>query len=120
MSTRSSESDDDDRKPRKNHLISRKKFREFMANHPGSQKDKTTFDRWCKTVEQAAWTKFSDVKATFGNADRADGRDVFNVGGNKYRVIADIVYERDKPTLVLVRHVLTHKEYDAGQWKNPP
>jgi mRNA interferase HigB len=39
----------------------------------------------------------------------------FNIGGNKYRLITAIHYNRKR---VYVRHVLTHKEYDRGQWKN--
>ena len=105
---------------KKNHLISRRKFREFMETHPGTEKDKPTFDNWCSAVEKATWTKHSDIKATFGTVDRVGQQVVFDVGGNKYRVVADIIYEKGKTTLVLVRHVLTHKEYDEGQWKNPP
>ena len=105
---------------RKNHLISRKKFREFVTTHPGTENDKDTFDRWCKTVERSRWAKHSDVKATFGTVDRVGQWVVFNVGGNKYRVIANVVYDKEKPTLVLIRHVLTHAEYDKGEWKNNP
>ena len=87
-----------------------------MATHPGSQKDKTIFDRWCKSVEQACWMKHSDVTATFRSADRVGRRVVFDVGGNKYRVIADIKYKKSKPAWVYVKHVLTHKEYDKGEF----
>jgi mRNA interferase HigB len=55
---------------RKNHLIARKKLREFMATHPGTEKDSPTFAHWCKTVEQATWTTFADVGATFASADQ--------------------------------------------------
>jgi mRNA interferase HigB len=39
---------------------------------------------------------------------------VFNIGGNKYRLIAAIHFNRQK---VYIRHVLTHPEYDRGRWK---
>jgi len=39
---------------------------------------------------------------------------VFNIGGNKYRLIARIFYE---DAVILIRHVLSHKEYDRGNWK---
>jgi mRNA interferase HigB len=39
---------------------------------------------------------------------------VFNIGGNKYRLIAAIHYNRGK---VYVRHILTHEEYDCDEWK---
>jgi mRNA interferase HigB len=111
------EPDEDQRKPKKNHLISRKSFRVFVTNHPEAAKDRPAFNRWCKVVEQALWTKFSDVKATFSSADRVGGLVVFNVGGNKYRVVAHIDY---KVARVYIRHVLTHKEYDGGAWKSGP
>lgn len=50
----------------------------------------------------------------FPSADKVDKLTVFNVGGNKIRLIAAIHYNRKK---VYVRAVLTHKEYDAGNWK---
>ena len=40
---------------------------------------------------------------------------VFNIGGNKYRLIAQVYYN---DAVVLIRHVLTHKEYDTGSWKS--
>jgi mRNA interferase HigB len=109
------EDNGDSRKPKKNHLISRKKFRTYMAGHPGSAKDKPIFYRWCKVVEQAIWTKFADVKATFRSADQVGDLVVFNIGGHKYRVIARIDYRKAR---VYLKHVLTHEDYDKGRWKN--
>jgi mRNA interferase HigB len=43
-----------------------------------------------------------------------DDLTIFNIGGNKYRLITSIHYNRQK---VYVRHVLTHAEYDEGKWK---
>ena len=59
------------------------------------------------------------MRATFPHADgvESDGGDtltVFNIGGNKYRLIARIRYDYQ---LVNVRFVLTHAEYDQGDWK---
>jgi mRNA interferase HigB len=42
---------------------------------------------------------------------------VFNIGGNRYRLIARVEYEQQR---VYIRHVLTHAEYDKGAWKNDP
>ncbi|MBX7256508.1 MAG: type II toxin-antitoxin system HigB family toxin [Candidatus Hydrogenedentes bacterium] len=50
----------------------------------------------------------------FPSADIVDHWIVFNIGGNKYRLIASIHFNRYR---VYVRHVLTHKEYDRGAWK---
>lgn len=112
-----SESSPGDPKPKRNRVISRKKFREFVTTHPGASQDLNVFLRWCKVVEQACWASFGDVRSTFASADQVGNRAVFNVGGNKYRVIARIDYAR---ATVYLRHVLTHKEYDAGRWKSEP
>ena len=118
MAKKEPEKGDDARKPKKNHLISRKKVRDFLADHPGSKEDAVTFRRWCVTVEQATWLTFADIKATFGGAAQVGELVVFNVGGNKYRVIASVKFRKDKPAWVYIKHVLTHKEYDKGGWKD--
>jgi mRNA interferase HigB len=55
-----------------------------------------------------------ELRATFPSADVVGDLIVFNIGGNKYRLIASIHFNRGK---VYVRHVLTHREYDRGAWK---
>lgn len=108
------ETEEKDDVPTTNHLISRRIFREFVAGHPGTKKDAPTFLRWCKAVETADWRNFGDVRETFPGADQVGDLVVFNVGGNKYRVVAHVRYRPDKPAWVYVRSVLTHKEYDKG------
>lgn len=93
------------------HVISRKALRQFWANHPDAE---TALRRWHQIVEAASWDKFADVRKTFASADTYCRCVVFNVGGNKYRIIAAVHYNRQK---VYVRHVLTHAEYDRGDWK---
>jgi mRNA interferase HigB len=107
-------------KSRKNHLISRKKFREFIESHLGSLRDADTILHWCKTVERAAWLRFSDIKATFRSADQVGPLVVFNVGGGKYRVIASVRFKRRKSAWVYIKYVLTHSEYSDDQRKNSP
>ncbi len=57
---------------------------------------------------------FNELRETFASADYVDGLTVFNIGGNKYRLIASIHYNRRK---VYIRNVLTHAEYDREGWK---
>jgi mRNA interferase HigB len=70
--------------------------------------------RWFRTVAAAEWTSFAELRRTFGHADQVGKLVVFNVGGNKVRVVAAVLFNRGK---VFVRHVLSHAEYDRGTWK---
>jgi len=65
-------------------------------------------------MQREDFCHFNDLRATFPSADYVDGLTVFNIGGNKYRLIASIHYNRKK---VYIRAVLTHQEYDRGEWK---
>ncbi len=94
------------------HVISRKKLRQFWEEHPDAE---TPLRAWLQIARQAEWETFADVRAVFAHADQIGRFTVFNIGGNKYRLIAVIHYNRGK---VYVRHVLTHKEYDRGHWKD--
>ena len=93
------------------HVISQKSLREFWGKHPTA---KNPLQAWFTRTKKATWENFADVKADFGSADRVGRLTVFDIGGNKYRLIADIHFNRGK---VYVLHVLTHAEYDANSWK---
>ena len=56
----------------------------------------------------------AELKQVFSSADLVESRLVFNIGGNKYRLIADVSY---KASTLLVREILTHQEYERGGWK---
>jgi mRNA interferase HigB len=95
------------------HVISQKRLREFWQIHNDAE---SPLRSWHQTTEQAEWESFDDVRAIFGKrVDQVDKFVVFDIGGNKYRLIAVIHYDRQK---VYVRHVLTHAEYDRGKWKD--
>lgn len=100
--------------PRRMHIISRKKLREFASKFPDAAE---ALDRWYNVARRANWRNFADVRATFGSADQVGHFVVFNIGGNKYRLVVRIY---DKDAVILIRHVLTHKEYDGGGWKSRP
>lgn len=57
---------------------------------------------------------FADIKRLFGSADKVGKFTVFDIGGNKYRLVTAIHYNRKK---VYIRHVLTHADYDRENWK---
>jgi mRNA interferase HigB len=93
------------------HLISRKKLRAAWALNPELEKP---LRAWIKVVERASWQRVSDVRATLNRADQVGEFSVFNILGNRYRLICVISFEKGK---VYVRQVLTHAEYDREQWK---
>jgi mRNA interferase HigB len=93
------------------HVISKKKLRKFWAIHPDAE---GPLRAWFQAARQEHWVDFAAVRARFPKADRVGKVTVFNIAGNKYRLIAAIHHNRDK---VYVRHLLTHAEYDRGDWK---
>lgn len=64
---------------------------------------------WYTECEKAHWKNTAQVKKSFGTVDFVKGKAVFNIGGNKYRLIVDINFEIE---LVFVLFVGTHKDYD--------
>lgn len=78
---------------------------------------KNAINRWVSIVEAAQWKTPNDVKNTFGaNVDFVGKQVVFDIGGNKARIIAKILYGIIQ--IVNVTHVLDHAEYDANKWKD--
>jgi mRNA interferase HigB len=69
---------------------------------------------WHRVARNEEWHSFAEVRAFFPTADQVGKLTVFNIGGNKYRLIAAIHFNRGK---VFMRHVLTHAQYDRGDWK---
>lgn len=93
------------------HVIAKPALVEFWAKHPDAE---SPLQAWFRTIESEVFAVFNDLRATFASADYAGGLTVFNIGGNKCRLIAAIHYNRHK---VFIREVLTHAEYDCGDWK---
>lgn len=93
------------------HVISRKKLKEAALRHSELE---PALEAWFRIAKRALWQSFSDVRKTFAAADAVQKWTVFNVKGNKYRLITEINYRFGR---VYVRHVLTHKEYDQEKWK---
>ena len=93
------------------HVITRKALVEFWTRHPDSRE---ALARWHKIFEKSSYQSFAELRLTFPSADIVGQYTVFNIGGNKVRLIASIHYDRGR---VYVRHVLTHEEYDRGIWK---
>ena len=94
------------------HIISRKALRRFWEQHPDSE---SALSRWFKLMQTSSFETFEALRATFPTADKVGDLIVFNIGGNKYRLIASIHFNRGK---VYIRHVFTHGEYNRGAWKS--
>jgi mRNA interferase HigB len=69
---------------------------------------------WYRECRKADWKNPAELKLTFPQADLVDKCTVFNIGGNKYRLIAKINY---RAQIIYIRFVLTHSEYDKDKWK---
>ena len=93
------------------HVVSRKAIRLFAESHPDAR---VPLDRWYRVARRAAWRSFADVKLSFNTADFVASRVVFDVGGNKVRLVAEINFRRK---VLFIRDILTHKEYEKGAWK---
>ena len=93
------------------HIISRKPLREFWTEHVEAEQP---LARWFAIANKAAWQNLSEIKSGFPSADLVGKCTVFNIGGNKYRLITKIEYAKQQ---IYIKFVLTHKEYDTGAWK---
>lgn len=60
------------------------------------------------------WHKWGDVRASFATASIVGNCVVFNISGNRYRLITRIFYRSQK---VFILRVMTHEEYDDEKWK---
>jgi mRNA interferase HigB len=89
-------------------IISRRALREFWEIHAQA---KEPLSAWFRVIRHSKFADFNAIKGTFGAADYVAPYTVFDIGGNKFRIIAAIHYNRER---VYIRDVLTHEEYD--QW----
>jgi mRNA interferase HigB len=94
------------------HIISKHPLQEFWLKYPDAESPLRT---WHKKTKDAKWRNFAHLRENFSTADQVGDCTVFNVGGNKYRLIARVNYQTGR---VYVRYVLTHAEYDRGGWKD--
>jgi mRNA interferase HigB len=93
------------------HVISYKRIREFFSRHRDA---KSPLAAWFKIVRKANWQNLAEVKQVYPSADLVGRYTVFNIAGNKYRLIARIVY---RSQTVFIVAIMTHEEYDLGKWK---
>lgn len=88
-------------------VISRPKLIAFWEKHPDSE---IPLRVWFKKVEQSKWKSINDLKKDFPTADYVgNDRVVFDIKGNKYRIIVLVFFTGQK---MFIRFVGTHAEYD--------
>jgi mRNA interferase HigB len=93
------------------HVISRKKLKAAAMRHPELE---PALDAWFRIAKKALWQSLADVRKTFASADAVEKWTVFNIKGNKYRLITEINYRFRR---IYIRHVLTHAQYEQEKWK---
>lgn len=88
-------------------IIAKRTLRDFWLREPRAE---GPLKAWYAVVSRVEWSGPADVKAMFGSVDFVgDNRAIFNIGGNKYRLIAHIAYPYRR---VLIKFVGSHREYD--------
>ena len=89
-------------------IIAKRTLIGFWARHPDAERP---LRAWYGLVDKALWTGPADVKAMFGTTVDfvADNRVVFDIGGNKYRLVIHVAYAYRR---VLIKFVGTHAAYD--------
>ena len=100
-------------------VISQKPLREFSIKYPDAE---SPLASWFKLAKKGRYSNFSELKKSFGSVDmvpvvrhsKTIDFYVFNIGGNKYRLITTIHFNTQ---MLFVRYILTHAVYDAGKWK---
>lgn len=70
---------------------------------------------WFRVAKKCEWSSLTDVRRTFSHADLVGECVVFNIGGNKFRLITKIKF---RAKVIYIRFVLTHGEYNKNAWKN--
>lgn len=89
------------------HIITRKRLQEFWHSHPDAE---PPLRAWLTIVRAKSYTGPHEVRQDFATASfLGQWRTVFNIGGNKYRLVVDMRYDLGR---IYIRHVLTHREYD--------
>jgi mRNA interferase HigB len=97
-------------------VIKHSRLQEYWEAHARAKK---SLENWYVVTKKAAWRNLAEVRQTYGSTDEVKVRSkksvvIFNIGGNNYRLICAIHYDRQK---VFVLRFMTHAEYDKNDWK---
>ncbi len=93
------------------HIITQKRIWESKKKYPDCA---MALDGWYRIIKKNQFNNFAELKRSFGSVDKVKDLCVFDIGGNKLRLITTIHFQRQK---IYIRHILSHKEYDKNAWK---
>jgi mRNA interferase HigB len=95
-------------------VISKRALTEFWESRKADSKQaQLDLEAWLHSAKRAEWNNFAGLKQTFGSADQVGKCVVFDVGNNRYRLIARVMYQAH---IVYVLRVMDHAEYDKANW----
>ncbi len=97
-------------------VIKHARIEEYWKQHARAKK---SLEAWYSVTIKATWRNFAEVRQTLRTADETKVKSkksvvIFNIGGNNYRLICGIHYDRQK---VFILRFMTHAEYDRNTWK---
>ena len=93
-------------------IISNSALWAFAADHPPAE---APLQGWRRVIEKNSFANWAELKAAFNAVDKVNELAVFDIGGNKYRLMAYIRFEKQ---ILYIKAVLTHREYNKGAWKS--
>lgn len=93
------------------HLIAIRNLRSDASRYPDTM---TVIGEWYKIVKSLSWQNLEEVKQVYRDAEAVGNLTVFNIKGNKYRLIVDINYANQT---IYYKYFLTHADYDKDSWK---
>jgi mRNA interferase HigB len=91
-------------------IIARRTLIQFWKSNPKYADAKASLEAWYREAKRASWSSPAEIKEQYRNASiLKSGRVVFNIAGNKYRLVVYINFPKQ---IVYIRFVGTHKQYD--------
>lgn len=93
-------------------VITNRRLVEFAARHPQAA---VPLQVWRQCVEARDYANHAGFKQTFSAVDKVGDLYVFDIGGNKWRLVAFVHFGKQ---ICYIKHVLTHAEYSSGKWRN--
>ena len=92
-------------------LLGKKVFKKYSKRHAQARR---LLEAWVRVVENTTWETPAEVLATFPSTDTYKKITIFDIGGDRYRLLAKIDYDSG---ILLVRELMTHEVYSKNRWK---